>query len=396
MKPRYPIYIPSRGRYAHAQAITVRTLQHDQVPFRLVVEPQEADLYRPLLSHRDELLVLEENDYGSSMFARNFIRRHAIDSGAERHWQLDDNILTFMRSWEGYRIPAHSGVSLRVCEDLSDRVTNVGVSGLNYSFFIHPAGGGGRTPFYRNIRVYSCSLINHEMPFEWRLRYNEDTDLCLQALTGGWATLLVNAFLAKKLGTMTVKGGNTDELYDGLTERDTHGRYEMARTLERAWPGTVKVSRRFQRFQHVIDWRGFADVPLVLRPGLDLEALPHADEYGLALRAAKQVRSARIRGLLAEYPRTLKSMTELLDPLWRGMPVYRMPDRPPRLAVKCRTDADRETLEKRLGVTIHRKAAGQDWPCWWPPRERMDPASLRFEWEPTRGRFDPVTQELIT
>src|SRR5690606_25350984 len=116
--------------------------------------------------------------------------------------------------WEGQRVNVNAGVALRVCEDFTDRYTNVAISGFQYSMFA-PTTSHIRAPFVTNCHVYSCSLINHAMPYRWRRRYNDDTDICLQALSGGWTTILLYAFLADKIATMKLSGGNTDDLYQG-------------------------------------------------------------------------------------------------------------------------------------------------------------------------------------
>lgn len=298
--PRYPVYVPSRGRAQHAtrRTSTVGNLVADGVPFLLVVVPSEVDEYAEVVG-RDRLLVLPDDDH-VLLDARNFIRDHAEAAGHARHWQLDDNIKEFRRLYRGRRIPCHCGAALRVCEDLSDRFENVGISGLNYQMFVPD---DTVEPFVRNVHVYSCTLVNHAMPYRWRLVYNDDTDLCLQALVGGWCTIAVNAFMANKERTMVVRGGNTQQLYseDGESDRHTRGRFEMARVLERAWPGIVAVKWRFGRAQHVINWRQFT-TPLKVRDGVDLDALPQADEHGLRLRAVKDVRSPTLRALLEEAP----------------------------------------------------------------------------------------------
>jgi hypothetical protein len=143
-------------------------------------------------------------------------------------------------------------------------------------------------------------LIRTDLPYRWRGRYNEDTDLCLQALSAGWCTVLINTFLAWKPQTMTRKGGNTDTLYEG------DGRLKMARALERMWPGVVTVDRRFHRPQHVVNWKKF-DTPLRLKPGIDLDALraQGANEYGMTLtQVAPEIRSPRVRGLLEDWQAT--------------------------------------------------------------------------------------------
>lgn len=305
VQPRYPVFVPSRDRWQEDRRLTVKALLRDEVPFRVVVVPSQAEAYERIVG-TERVLVLPDDDH-VLLDTRNWIRTFAEAEGHARHWQLDDNIIEFRRLWHGRRIPCHGGIALRVCEDLSDRFENVAISGLNYQMFV-PAETP--VPYYVNVHVYSCTLVNHAFPGRWRLVYNDDTDLCLQALAGvggsipraTWCTLLLNAFMANKMRTMAIQGGNTNQLYSDEEEgdaRNTRGRFEMARVLERAWPGVVTVRWRFQRAQHVVNWRQF-DTPLRLRDGVDLGALPRVDEYGLRLREVKPVKSATLRTLLEE------------------------------------------------------------------------------------------------
>jgi hypothetical protein len=374
MIPKYPIYIPSRGRYGQYQALTVRALQRDQVPFRLVVEPSEADLYAPWVTDRDQLLVLPRNNF-TLLNARNWVRDHAEAEGHERHWQLDDNISIFYRLWVGERIPVHAGFALAMCEQLTDRFSNVGLSGLNYTMFVPR---NCRTPFSRNVHVYSCTLVNHRMPYRWRMTLNDDTDICLQALTNGWGTLLVSAFNAQKVATMTLSGGNTDSLYrteDEGDARDTYGRYEMARVLERAWPGTVRISRKFGRYQHSVNWPMFARQPI--RSTVDFAEFPDVDEHGLVLRRLRDPKSSRVDFYYNRYAADLAAARNV-DPWWRGMPAFIPTPEPPKLAIECFSEEDRDALVARLGVSIAKNTRGT-LSAWWPPRDRNDFASLRFE-----------------
>jgi hypothetical protein len=288
--PRYPIYVPSKHR--STACTTVQQLQRDGVPCTLVVEPQEAALYAAAFP-TVPLLQLDRNN-GGLLYARNWIKAHATATGAARHWQLDDNMRRFYRRYHGRRIPCKGGIALRVCEDFVDRYTNVAVAGLAYKMFVPDLVS--IPPYWLNVHVYSCSLILNALPYGWRLRYNDDTDLCLHVLTDGWCTVLVNAFMADKLPTMTVAGGNTTDLYQG------DGRLRMARSLERAWPGLVQTKRRYHRPQHVIkdQWRCF-DQPLQLKPGLRLENLPAVDDYGLTLRQHGTVPSPELRAFLAAH-----------------------------------------------------------------------------------------------
>jgi hypothetical protein len=173
-----------------------------------------------------------------------------------------------------------------VVEDFVDRYTNVAIGGMNYRMFA--VNSETTSPFDVNVHVYSASLVLNSIPYRWRGRYNEDTDICLQALSGGWCTVLVNAFLVTKMPTMVMKGGNTDALYAG------DGRLKMARSLERLWPGVVKVNRRFGRPQHVVfdGWKRF-DTPLRPKPGHNISRT--ANEYGLELKEKKPIQSKWLR-----------------------------------------------------------------------------------------------------
>jgi len=240
MIPRYPVYVISKGR--SDCCLTAKFLLKDSMPFYLVVEPQEHDLYAAFIP-KAKILPLPFSNLGlGSIPARNWVWGHAIASGSSRHWVLDDNIQSIKRRHQGLRIICDSGAALRACEDFVDRYENIAVSGMNYVMFAGRGMSEGKLPPFRvNVHIYSCLLILNSITQRWRGRYNEDTDLCLQVLSAGWCTLAFNAFLIKKMRTMTMKGGNTTELYKG------DGRLKMARSLERLWPGVVTIGRRYGR-----------------------------------------------------------------------------------------------------------------------------------------------------
>ena len=283
--PRYPVYIPSKGRAEHCY--TARFLTKDICPFSLVVEPQEQDEYRRRFPDA-QILVLPWNDHRDAdgnrdglIAVRNWIKQEATAAGHERHWQIDDNCTAIFRIYEGRKIDCPAGVALAAAEDFADRYENVAIAGLNYEMFVGKQAlfpYPGIPPFTLNCHVYSCTLVLNSIPHRWRLRYNDDTDLCLQVLADGWCIVQVNAFVVKKMRTMTVKGGNTDALYQG------DGRLDMARMLQRAWPGVVKVNRRFGRPQHIIDWTKYR-TPLKKKPGLVISDEPN--EYGMVLMRVK-------------------------------------------------------------------------------------------------------------
>lgn len=286
--PRYPLYVISKERAN--TALTPRFLAADGVPFHLVVEPQQERSYAYRFP-KASILTLPFSNLGQGSFpARNWCWDHALAGGAKRHWILDDNIGQVRRLYGGKRIPSDSGPAFAATEDFVDRYENVAIGGMNYQMFVTPAS----PPYRTNVHVYSALCIRNDLPQRWRLRYNEDVDLCLQVLTAGFCTVLVNLFMIDKKTTMTMRGGNTDKLYAG------DGRLKMARTLEKTWPGIVTVDRRWGRAQHVVDWSYFK-TPLALRPDVDLSSFPRVDEYGLSLFEVAPIRSPALRDLYENY-----------------------------------------------------------------------------------------------
>ncbi len=269
MNPNYPIYVVTKGRFE--TRLTVNELLRMKIPFRVVIEPQEAEQYATILSE-SQILVLPFHDLGQgSIPARNWIWDHAIAEGHARHWILDDNLRTFYRLNHNKRVYMNDGTGFRVIEDFSDRYTNVMLSGMQYRMFAPSTQK--RPPYLLNTRIYSAILINHNLDLRWRGRYNEDTDLSLRVLKQGYCTVLFYAFLCDKIATMLMKGGNTDELYKG------DGRLKMAQSLQQQHPDCVKITYRWGRWQHLVDYSAFKHNALVLKPGITLQ--DKVDEYGM-------------------------------------------------------------------------------------------------------------------
>jgi len=259
LMPRYPIFIPSKGRAD--KVLTAKVFESDGVPYHLVVEPQEAEAYAKVWGqHR--VLVLPENNQGL-VYSRNWIKTYSIAQGHERHWQFDDDIQVIGRLHKGFRIPCAAGLGLAICEDVVDQYENVAIASLNDHKFLLAGHGLSREkypPFYLNARCYTCFLVLNSLPYVWRYRYNEDTDMTLQALAGGWCTMLFNAINMVSPATLSRPGG---QMASSTASYLNDGRLKMARQLERVWPGVVTTKRRFHRAQHTVkgNWQGF-DTPL--------------------------------------------------------------------------------------------------------------------------------------
>jgi hypothetical protein len=280
VNPRYPVFVISKGRWETRH--TVKTLERCGVPYRIVIEPQEYDQYAAVIDPAKILVTPFSNLGQGSIPVRNFVWDVAVSEGYARHWVLDDNCDGLFRCNWSMKTPCKTGTPFALTEDFTERFENVRLSGLQYYMFIPRKNAYQYPPVGINQRVYSCILIDNSLKHRWRGRYNEDTDLSLRVLKDGDCTLLMNAFLIRKLPTMTVKGGNLTELYQGA------GRLEMARSLVEQHPDVTKVVYKFGRWQHSVDYSQFRTNKLRWKPGVRESIPPGFDEHGMVLERYNQ------------------------------------------------------------------------------------------------------------
>jgi len=275
MNPKYPIYIISKGRWE--SRLTSKALEKKNIPYRIVVEPNEYNLYANVID-KNKILVLPENFSElkqGSIPVRNWVWEHSIKEGYKKHWLLDDNIVNFYRLNLNRRIPVDSGTIFKCAEDFTDRYINVAFSGLNNIAFA-PDRSERIPPYILNTRIYSMTLIKNDLPYRWRGKYNEDTDICLRALKDGWCTIQFNAFLGDKATTMIMKGGNTDSIYN-----TGDNRREFAESLQKQHPDIVEVVWKFDRWHHQVNYTPFKKNKLIKIDGLVIKN--GIDNYGMKL-----------------------------------------------------------------------------------------------------------------
>jgi hypothetical protein len=276
MNPDYPVYIISKGRWE--TRLTSKALEKIGVPYHIVIEPQEYDQYASVID-KAKILVLPFSNLGQgSIPARNWVWEHSIEKGTKRHWILDDNISGFYRLNNNLKLQVYCGNIFRAAEDFAERYENIALSGFDY--FMFQPRKQQCPPYTLNTRIYSCILIKNDLPYRWRGRYNEDTDLSIRALKDGWCTVLFNTFLAMKSVTMTMAGGNTDELYQD------DGRLKMVQSLKDQHPDIVAITEKWGRPQHTINYHLFNKNKLVRKP--DLLIPDGVNNYGMTLRYTKE------------------------------------------------------------------------------------------------------------
>ena len=270
MNPKYPIFIPTKGRYK--TPYTIRALQSKGIPFKAVVEKQEYDDYLSVVG-ADNLIVLPHQNKGLTI-TRNWIWDYAQhELKTPYFWTMDDNIRDFYRLQNNIKYRVKSGTFLHAMEDFMERYENLYILGMQYELFTPRKKKC--PPFILNTRIYSNMLIKTDIPYRNVTFYNDDTDLCLRILKDGFCTLLFYVFLADKIATMMVKGGMTD-FYE-----KTNKRLQFAKELQAAHPDVVRVVWKFKRWHHEVNYKPFKANKLILKPGV---VIPEGvNNYGMKL-----------------------------------------------------------------------------------------------------------------
>tara|TARA_R110000751_G_scaffold303986_1_gene419102 strand:+ start:585 stop:1448 length:864 start_codon:yes stop_codon:yes gene_type:complete len=282
MNPQFPIYVVSKGRWD--SRLTVKALEKYCIPYHIIVEANEYDEYAKVID-KDKILICPQkyNDEYDVFWddddtrigpgaARNFAWEHSIEQGFDYHWVMDDNLHAFHRMNRNIKAEVSSGTILKCMEDFVMRYDNIAIAGPNYYNFAKTTDA--LAPYVKNTRIYSCLFIRNDIPYRWRGRYNEDTDLCLRVLKDGLATIQFNAFLQGKVTTQRMKGGNHEQFYD------KDGTYLKSKMLEDMHPDVAKVVWRFNRWHHHVNYKPFKHISL----GNRVDNIPlEVNNYGMKL-----------------------------------------------------------------------------------------------------------------
>ncbi len=259
--PLYPIYIVSKGRAD--SRLTAKALDEMNVPYRVVIEPQDYAAYSCFFND-EQILILPFSNHGKGPgVARNWCKYHAKSEGYSRFWTMDDNIKFFARLHKQRKFKLLDGGMLRVIEEFVDRFKNVPLAGLQYRFF--PAEKSPQPPFILNTRIYSCQLMSTEEKYVYRGRYNEDTIISLDVLKDGNCTMDFNIALIEKEATQKLGGGNTEEFYAG------EGTLPKSLMLKVVYPEDTKLSEIFSRDHHSVNYKKYYGNKPLYRDGYDPE-----------------------------------------------------------------------------------------------------------------------------
>ena len=98
-------------------------------------------------------------------------------------------------------------------------------------------------------------------------------------------TLQFNAFLAGKVATLQMTGGNTEELYG-------EGTLPKSKMIADLHPDVAKVVWRYDRWHHDVDYSPFANNRLILKQGIKIPE--GINEYGMILKPKLQASAVNV------------------------------------------------------------------------------------------------------
>tara|TARA_R100000231_G_scaffold4346_1_gene7434 strand:- start:1185 stop:2042 length:858 start_codon:yes stop_codon:yes gene_type:complete len=282
VNPNFPIFVISKGRWE--SRLTSKTFERTNIPYRIVIEPQEYDDYVKFIN-KEKIIKLPFSNLGQgSIPARNFVWDFAIKEGHKKHWIIDDNIYDFYRFNRNAKNIVEDGTIFKCAEDFVDRYENIMLSGFNYCKFC--IASEKYPPYLFNTRIYSTILIDHRLDLRWRGKYNEDTDLSIRTLKLGYCTVQFNAFLAEKATTMRLKGGNTDSIYQNENLDYQDGVLEKSKSLQEQHPDVAKVVWRWNRWHHFVDYSVFKRNKPIFKK--DIKIPKGIDNYGMKLKTFEE------------------------------------------------------------------------------------------------------------
>lgn len=248
---KYPIFIPSKGRVGITK--TTELLSRENIPFKVVVEPQEYDEYRKVFTE-EQLLCLDRNN-GKLGYSRHFIKNYAKNNGYEYHWQIDDNIPNFRIRENGSNIKQPASLVLKPIEDYVERFDNVGICGLRHSVFAWTMND----EYTYNNQCVSCVLVKSDTKSNYRFDppIVEDTDFTLQILYEGYSTIIFNRHIFDKPAQGKLKGGCS-------TDYNSGGHTSLQQELIRRWRGAFELApgKNKTRIKPSKIWKQFQQRPI--------------------------------------------------------------------------------------------------------------------------------------
>jgi len=226
--PKYPIYIPSKGR-AETKA-TAANFEENNIPYTFSIEKEDEEKYRKAFPNA-EFIILEKSNQGNP-YSRNTIKEHALKNGHKYHWHIDDDIKKMAYYLDGKNNYFDNFAQcLSIIEAVCDKYENIGAASPRSSAFSRTE----KSIIGFNKNIYCVMLLKNDNDIWFRPDVLEDKDMSMQILANGECTVLFNRLLMFNPSTGTNSGGH------GVHSERVKSRAERAKQLAKNWPGAFEL-----------------------------------------------------------------------------------------------------------------------------------------------------------
>jgi hypothetical protein len=239
-----PIFIPSRGR---PDGTTMRLLDSEDIPYVVVIEPHEIDMYR---GYGSRCCVLPNSHQGIG-YSRNYILDHATTS----FWMMDDDLRSFYRKEENHGLRKTVRPFLmslwNETKNILREESDVAFIGCKNGTFAIP-----KTPITWNTDIAHIVYVNLPIIRSLKVSYEpsckvfEDVRILLRILLQGGRVARLNHFIYYT--TPSGKGNSGGVDYENqLKER------ELKRLISE-YPNIVEKQEGLTRYgqpKYTIHWK---------------------------------------------------------------------------------------------------------------------------------------------
>lgn len=242
------IFVPSKGRAGTSK--TIENLWLAKATFTVVVEPQEAFIYRKAYPYA-MFLVLPANDRGIG-FVRQFILEKAREEDLSFYWMLDDDITSMFEVRDRRCIKTEFTKVLQLAQAQFMARADVGQGALEYQQFAWSATFPFKFNSYCDVAVFINVGLTRKINYRSEMDLKEDRDFTIQLLHSGLRTMRTCwlAFGAPKNGSNT---GGLQKIYKQVGRE-----LEAVKRMVEAWPTYCSPQVKKDGRQDVkINWKAF-------------------------------------------------------------------------------------------------------------------------------------------
>lgn len=244
---KYPIFIPSKGRFGSKDFTTAPLLECSGIPYTIFCEPLEKRNYE-MGCRLGKIETLEKSNQGIG-FARSSILGYARRKRIPYFWILDDDIKCFYHRESGKMRKCNPLVCLSLAEEQFLKQRDFGVGCLGISSFVfrdlRPMKDGGQM-------IIAVFAKTDSVSYDEGMRAFEDIDCAISVMLGNKRAIMSNEHCIQTANP----GGMNAKTFGGCSMDYASGKhFEAAKMLEDKYPSYVRATFDGDKLKVKVDWK---------------------------------------------------------------------------------------------------------------------------------------------